>query len=181
MTSGGFRYTGWESVGTMYKKEMEDYPDAFKDFKYKVSDMHIHVNGNSAWVIHNQSVEGIWLGTPYSSNGWNVRTLDKINGEWKITFHITGSLSPKNFTAIENRMNTLGYQLLNLKKYKEAIKLFKLNVEYFPESWNCYDSLAEAYMKDGNKKLAIKNYEKSLKLNPKNESAKENITKLKAK
>jgi len=57
----------------------------------------------------------------------------------------------------------------------------KLNVEYFHESWNCYDSLAEAYMKNGDKKLAIKNYEKSLKLNPKNESAKENITKLKAK
>jgi tetratricopeptide (TPR) repeat protein len=181
MNSGGFRHASWDSVGTMYKKEMEDYPVIFKDFKYNVSDMHIHVNGNSAWAIHNQTVDGIWRGTPYSSKGWNVRVLEKIDGKWKITFHMNGSLSPDNFAAIESRINILGYQLVNLNKYKEAIKVFKLNVEYFPDSWNCYDSLAEAYMKDGNKKLAIKNYEKSIKLNPKNESAKEYIMKLKAK
>ena len=45
--------------------------------------------------------------------------------------------------------------------------------------WNTYDSLGEAYMMAGNKKLAIENYEKSIKLNPKSESGKAALAKLK--
>ncbi len=54
----------------------------------------------------------------------------------------------------------------------EAIEIFKMNVADYPESFNVYDSLGEAYMKSGNKELAIKNYKKSLELNPENENAK---------
>ncbi len=68
-----------------------------------------------------------------------------------------------------------------MKKFQEAIKLFKLNVEYFPDSWNVYDSLAEAYMKNGNNDLAIKNYEKSLELNSENKNASEMLKKLREK
>jgi len=38
-----------------------------------------------------------------------------------------------------------------------------------------YNSLAEAYMLAGNKELAIKNYEKSLELNPQNTNAVEQL------
>lgn len=64
---------------------------------------------------------------------------------------------------------------------KDAIEIFKLNVEQFPNSFNVYDSLGEAYMMDGNTKLAIENYEKSLELNPNNENAKKMLEKLKEK
>jgi cytochrome c-type biogenesis protein CcmH/NrfG len=53
-----------------------------------------------------------------------------------------------------------------------------LNVIQFPESFNVYDSLGEGYMADGNNKLAIKFYKKSLKLNPDNENAKQMLEKL---
>jgi Tfp pilus assembly protein PilF len=43
-----------------------------------------------------------------------------------------------------------------------------LNVEEFPESWNVYDSLAEAYLKIGDKQKAKENYKKSVELNPEN-------------
>lgn len=69
----------------------------------------------------------------------------------------------------EGEMNGIGYQLLRSGKVEEAIEVFKLNVTEFPESWNVYDSLGEAYMNHGNKKMAIKNYKKSITLNPKNE------------
>ncbi len=46
-----------------------------------------------------------------------------------------------------------------------------LNVAAFPESFNAYDSLGEAYMMAGNKKLAIENLKKSLALNPGNSHA----------
>ena len=78
-------------------------------------------------------------------------------------------------------MNIFGYQLLQMKKNTEAIELFKLNVEAFPQSSNVYDSLGEAYMVNGDKELAIKNYVKSVELNPQNASGIEALKKLKSK
>jgi tetratricopeptide (TPR) repeat protein len=71
----------------------------------------------------------------------------------------------------EAEMNQLGYRYLQQDKIKEAISLFTLNTISYPDSWNVYDSLGEALLKDGNKSLAKKNYRKSLDLNPKNENA----------
>jgi tetratricopeptide (TPR) repeat protein len=81
----------------------------------------------------------------------------------------------------EMEMNMLGYRYLNERKLEESIKLLKMNVETYPESWNTYDSLAEAYAANGDKEKAIANYEKSLELDPENTSAKEKIAKLKKK
>src|SRR5436190_7145118 len=68
----------------------------------------------------------------------------------------------------EGELNTLGYQLLRGGKKREAIEIFKLNVEAFPKGFNTYDSLGEAYMVNGDKENAIANYKKSLELNPTN-------------
>jgi len=81
----------------------------------------------------------------------------------------------------ERELNTLGYHLLGSKKIDEAIEIFKLNVENFPKASNAYDSLAEAYMIKGNKQLAIKNYKKSLELNPRNQNAVEKLKELEKK
>jgi tetratricopeptide (TPR) repeat protein len=75
-------------------------------------------------------------------------------------------------------MNSLGYRLLGQEKFDDAIRIFALNVERFPNSGNVYDSLAEAYMNKGDKEAAIKNYEKSLELDPKNSEAVEMLKKL---
>ena len=72
----------------------------------------------------------------------------------------------------EAELNTLGYQLLQQRKVSEAIEIFKLNVEVYPQAANTYDSLGEAYMSAGNNELAITNYKKSLELNPQNTGAK---------
>jgi Tfp pilus assembly protein PilF len=53
-------------------------------------------------------------------------------------------------------------------------------VQVFPTSSNAYDSLAEAYMKSGQKQLAIDNYKKSLELDPDNDNAKEKLKTLEA-
>lgn len=72
----------------------------------------------------------------------------------------------------ENDINQVGYQLLQTGKKKEAIEVFKINVETFPKSGNAYDSLGEAYLADGDKTLAIVNYKKSVELDPTNENGK---------
>jgi hypothetical protein len=53
-------------------------------------------------------------------------------------------------------------------------------VEAYPESYNTYDSLGEAYMNNGEKDLAIQNYQKSLQLNPNNRNGIEMLKKLNA-
>lgn len=64
------------------------------------------------------------------------------------------------------QLNAVGYQFLTNNKIDKAIKIFKLNVKKNPKNANVYDSLAEGYKKKGDKKNAIKNYKKSLSLNP---------------
>jgi CubicO group peptidase (beta-lactamase class C family) len=79
----------------------------------------------------------------------------------------------------EEQMNRFGYELLfGLRRVKDAIEIFKLNVEDYPQSANTWDSLGEAYMVDGNKELAIKNYMRSIDLNPKNTNGIEMLKKL---
>jgi Flp pilus assembly protein TadD len=75
-------------------------------------------------------------------------------------------------------LNNLGYRLMREKKYAEAISVFRINVELYPQSWNVYDSLAEGYMLNGDKELAIQNYEKSLALNPNNTNGAQMLKKL---
>jgi pimeloyl-ACP methyl ester carboxylesterase len=79
---------------------------------------------------------------------------------------------PAEFLS-EKTLNTLGYQQLRTKHTKEAIAILKLNVEMHPKGFNTYDSLAEAYMAQGDREAAIRNYRKSLALNPKNTNAAE--------
>jgi hypothetical protein len=83
-----------------------------------------------------------------------------------------------SYSLIEGEMNKAGYQLLKDGKVKEAIAVFKLNVAEFPTSSNAYDSLGEAFLKDGGKLLAIYNYKKSLELNVENSNATEILKKL---
>jgi tetratricopeptide (TPR) repeat protein len=66
----------------------------------------------------------------------------------------------------ERRVNSFGYALLGADKIKEAIEFFKLNVEAYPKSANVYDSLAEAYEKNDDIKLAIEYYQKALEAIP---------------
>jgi len=81
----------------------------------------------------------------------------------------------------ESELNSLGYQLLGIKNIQAAIEIFKLNVEAHPESFNVYDSLGEAYLINGDDKLAIENYKKSLELNPQNTNAERMLEKIKGK
>jgi CubicO group peptidase (beta-lactamase class C family) len=79
----------------------------------------------------------------------------------------------------EDQMNGLGYELLySWKRVNDAIEVFKLNVGDHPQSSNVYDSLGEAYAVNGDKDLAVKNYERSVELNPNNTGGIEALKKL---
>ena len=89
--------------------------------------------------------------------------------------------TPDNAAVSEQRLNVLGYTLMSEKKMPEAIAIFKLNTELYPDAFNTYDSLGEAYMLNGDKELAIVNYKKSLALNPNNTGGAAMLKKLEGK
>ena len=73
----------------------------------------------------------------------------------------------------ETDLNRLGYEYLSAHKNLIAIRLFQLTANEFPTSSNAFDSLGEAYLKQGDSAMAIANYKKSLELNPANQHAKD--------
>ena len=85
----------------------------------------------------------------------------------------------ESYKFSESQLNNLGYfYLAEEKSVNNAIEIFKLNVKSFPDSFNPYDSLGEAYMVNKEYALAIKNYEKSFELNPNNTNAKSMVNQI---
>ncbi len=63
--------------------------------------------------------------------------------------------------ATEAEINAYGYQLIGEGKVDEAIAIFAKNVKDHPDSWNAYDSLAEAYGVKGDRKKSLEYYTKA--------------------
>lgn len=79
-------------------------------------------------------------------------------------------LDPK-FSLSESMLNYWGYKLLGSGRKQDGLEIFKLAVHIYPDSGNIHDSLAEAYAANNDKTLAIKHYQRSLVLDPKNTNA----------
>ena len=78
----------------------------------------------------------------------------------------------------ELQMNRLGYAYLTRGQVREALALFRLNIEAYPESFNVYDSYGEALMADHQYELAVRNYTRSVELNPENENGRKKLAEL---
>jgi len=94
------------------------------------------------------------------------KSIDEI-----ILFVKQGEGKDSQYDLRENWMNNFGYQLLNQGDKEEALKIFKLNTELYPNASNAFDSYGECLLALGFKEKAIIAYKKSLELNPKNKNA----------
>ena len=81
----------------------------------------------------------------------------------------------------ERNLNKLGYQHLRNNEYEDAINVFKINIELYPNSSNTYDSTGDAYAKMKDTIKAIEYYKKALAINPENRSSKRSLEKLTSK
>ncbi|SFB75203.1 Tetratricopeptide repeat-containing protein [Flexibacter flexilis DSM 6793] len=104
--------------------------------------------------------------------------LSGINRDADACAFIAAKLKPhikeilKVYPSTETYLNELAYRILNVdKRTKAAINIFKANATLFPDSWNVYDSLGEAYLKAKRYDLALENYQKALYTNPQNKLA----------
>jgi len=79
---------------------------------------------------------------------------------------------------VETLMNAAGYRLLRAELREQARTVFALNTRVFPEAFNTWDSLGEAYMTLGRHEDAIRAYQRSLRLNPDNANAEAMIARM---
>lgn len=105
----------------------------------------------------------------------------KSGAEMVAEYRKLKTANPATYDFAEGELNTLGYNLLRMNRVKDAVEIFKLNVEMFPNSSNPYDSLGEVYLADGQKELALVNYKKAVELDPKNTAAAQIVKRLEGK
>jgi len=134
------------------------------DFKTYMKEDHFSV-GYQSMYDGLRFIYSKWFINPRDSSA--IRSLSDIHKHFDFLSREYGY----RIIPDEDFMNDSGYQRLNNEDFQHAIEIFTENVRNNPKSANAYDSLGEAYMKSGNKKLAIENYEKSVQLNPHNDNA----------
>lgn len=175
--------SGWDSLSSFIGNMMKNNP-AGNSVNIKNDSFNITSNGNLAWAEYRQSVTFPGTDSNITRRAHSYRTLVKENNEWRLLSMI--SHDQESFTSvtpqgIEDNLNTAGYNLITANRLNDAIEVFRLNVKLHPKAWNPYDSLGEGLALAGNKKEAIVNYEKSIKLNPKNENGIKALQKLRVK
>ena len=105
-------------------------------------------------------------------------------------FYDVAQRGPRVVLFTEGPLNQLGYFHLQAGRTEDAIRLFRLNTLVYSSSANTYDSLADAYLANGQNELALRMSERALELLPKDrvseaakkairESAEQKIAKLK--
>jgi CubicO group peptidase (beta-lactamase class C family) len=138
-------------------------------------------------------LEGITISRPdYTSkklelNLNQIKTLQTeligifTENNFETAFKLFKNLKLKNPDFnFEESLNNLGYYFYNKKQIDLSIQIFTLNCSEYPKSANTYDSLGEIYEANEKLDLAKQNYQKSLDLNPKNENARQMISKINA-
>jgi predicted alpha/beta superfamily hydrolase len=125
---------------------------------------------------------GLYHGLLYLFEGYKLPFKDVVQRPSVMSEHFKRMSERLGVTLLppETMVNGIGnFMLYGLKDVDKAIELFKLNVANYPESYNAYSSLGNAYRARGEKALAIENFEKSLKLNPAGEGAARQLQELK--
>ena len=99
--------------------------------------------------------------------------IDYLKGNFSAL--LAGHMLPMPEDAI---LNQIGYDFLFENKIDDAIEIFKLNTELFPDSANAWDSYGEGLLAQGKKEEALKAYKKALSIRPDLPSAIEQVKEL---
>jgi dienelactone hydrolase len=105
---------------------------------------------------------------PVSQKAQVLNLIDQPGGAAKVTqlLQEARQKDPKAALFSEAIVNALGYEHLLAGDNKVAVEIMKLNAFAYPDSPNVYDSLADAYLADGQRDLARQNAQKVLELLP---------------
>lgn len=106
----------------------------------------------------------------------NKKKLSEILNDGKavdelVQFIKQEDIKSSEYDLSESGINSFGYQIMSQGLKNDALKIFKLNTELYPQGYNTFDSYGECLLGLGDKENAIIAYKKSLELNPKNKNA----------
>jgi hypothetical protein len=88
---------------------------------------------------------------------------------------------PTSIMIEETTVNDLGYQLLDLNRTSDAVEVFGINMRAHPTSVRAYDSLARAYLGNGNRIEAIRYLKEALRVDPSFQPARRALDQLESK
>ncbi len=124
------------------------------------------------------SLRAYWLVYHRMDPGFEGTLRQRGVGDAVAYYHTRREQDSTALMFSESAMNRLGYSYLGRGQVREALALFRLNIESYPRSSNVYDSYAEALMADHQYDLAIQNYTRSVELNPGNENGRKKLAQL---
>jgi tetratricopeptide (TPR) repeat protein len=135
-------------------------------------------------IKHTQEIEGIILRGKYMM-GDSLRTaIEKIAEENRrpklesalkplisekgikaaiSEYHRLTKERPTSYNFNREQLNSLGHSLLGENKVDEAIQIFLLNVEVYPDYGNGWDSLGEGYLAQGDTTKAVGAWETAIR------------------
>jgi tetratricopeptide (TPR) repeat protein len=98
----------------------------------------------------------------FNWQNWNQAALYCLRNNIHLDFGL--EWVDKSISLNENptNRNIKAYLLMAQNKKDECLALFKENVEKYPDNWNVYDSMGEAYNNYGQKDMAVKYYKTAL-------------------
>lgn len=184
---GGHYGYGWEII----KKELGNtdttietishggsingFRSSFKRIPLTNSSIILLNNTNRAFLNSiSRAVLGILYDQPYDfpripTAQFMVEAINKDGIENGIQFYKEHK-DLETYYSSEEELIIEGYRFLHAGNAKYAAEVFKLSTEVFPDKDNPYDSYGEALLVLGDTLQAIKNYKKSIELNPNNQN-----------
>lgn len=92
MLTNGTRTKGWETIGGAYQRDFQNTPADYEpSFFTELSDFYIHISGKNAWAVFDQhQIFPDDSGDNQLYESLEFRCLEKIDGQWKIVFQLTG-------------------------------------------------------------------------------------------
>jgi dienelactone hydrolase len=109
---------------------------------------------------------------------WNMFTAPGGVAKARAIYDESKRAKKREVLFPENETNLFGYQLLQDGNAKDAVEVFKLNVDAYPRSANTYDSLSDAYLALGNREESLRYAEKAVEMIAKDVEATDDFKKL---
>lgn len=162
--------------GTQYRRMSSDEPWArYKIDTTKVTDEERIAHGVETLAeqrIKEKMMNKVKLSDLLTSG----KSVDEI-----IAIIESSDVQDSEYDLSEAGINIFGYQVMGQGKDDEALKIFKLNTELYPEAFNAFDSYGECLVKLGKEAEGLAAYKKSVELNPGHVSGKKIIAEIESK
>lgn len=136
---------------------MDVIQKAFENVKARQAEF---AGKESAFVLFKNHIESAGLGS----------ALDKLRDM---------KSQPGRFYVLHPEIDQYAFRMMMDNRLEEALSIFKVLAEIFPDVSMAYDSLGEVYMRLDNKDMAIQSFEKSLELDAGNRNAVARLAELK--